>query len=213
MLDADWADLRDRMLLEPGVANLNSGSFGPLSRVAFERVTELRRLLAAEPMDFFVRRMGPLLWQARERLAEFLHGDATRLVFATNVTSAVNLVASSLSLPAPAKWMELLLQDGKLPGEGWFPNTPRFVTTDTLMADVFKRVSRYETNYIGSERLADYMREDWKGLVTKYRMAEGGPRGWMFAPLADMRAAWEQRYGIWPWDQPDLKEWENKTTS
>src|SRR5262249_61443785 len=105
---ADWADARAAMLLARTVANLNPGSFGPLPRPVFERVTELRRLLAAEPMDFLLRTQPPLLWEARRRLAEFLHGDPRRLVFTANVTAAVNLVASSLQLASPG---EILLRD------------------------------------------------------------------------------------------------------
>ena len=35
MPTADWADARDRMLLDPTVAYLNTGSFGPLPRSRF----------------------------------------------------------------------------------------------------------------------------------------------------------------------------------
>ena len=38
---ADWADARDRILLDPTVAYLNTGSFGPLPRCVFDRVTAL----------------------------------------------------------------------------------------------------------------------------------------------------------------------------
>src|SRR5262249_8930948 len=103
-----WEAARAQMLLDPTVANLNTGSFGPLPRVVFERVTELRRRLAEEPMDFLVRQAPPLLWQARERLAAFVGGDPRRLVFTANVTAAVNLVASALRLAAPG---EILLTD------------------------------------------------------------------------------------------------------
>ena len=50
------------MLLDPTVANLNTGSFGPLPRVVFARATALRQRLAEEPMDFLVRQAPPLLW-------------------------------------------------------------------------------------------------------------------------------------------------------
>src|SRR5262249_41047220 len=96
------------MLLEPGVINLNTGSFGPLPRAVFERVTELRRQLAAEPMDFLIRSAPPLLWTARECLARFLGADPYRLVFTVNVTAAVNLVAASLRPCAPG---DILLTD------------------------------------------------------------------------------------------------------
>jgi isopenicillin-N epimerase len=114
--DFTWADARAQMLLDPAVANLNTGSFGPLSRRVFERVTELRRRLAEEPMDFQVRWVPPLLWEARERLADFLGGDPRRLVFTANVTTSVNLVASSLPLAAPG---EVLLTDHEYGAMHW----------------------------------------------------------------------------------------------
>ena len=67
--DANWSAARAAMFLNPNVINLNTGSFGPLPKPVFERVNELRRELAAEPTDFFVRRVPDLLWAARERFA------------------------------------------------------------------------------------------------------------------------------------------------
>lgn len=104
------------MLLDPTVTNLNTGSFGPLPRVVFERVTAFRQRLAAGPTDFFVRQLPPLLWVARQQLAAFLGGDARRLVFAANVTAAVNLVAASLRLAAPG---EILLTDHEYGAMHW----------------------------------------------------------------------------------------------
>src|SRR5215475_6641885 len=108
MSQPDWSAARAAMLLDPTVANLNTGSFGPLPRVVFERATALRQRLAEEPMDFLVRQAPPLLWEARERLAHFLGGDPRRLIFTANVTAAINIIASSLPLAAPG---EILLTD------------------------------------------------------------------------------------------------------
>src|SRR6184192_3717010 len=104
----DWSALRAAVLLDPAVANLNTGSFGPLPRVVFERVTALRHRLAEEPMDFLVRGLPPLLWEARRRLAQFVGADQRRLVFTANVSTAINLVASSPRLASPG---EILLTD------------------------------------------------------------------------------------------------------
>ncbi len=111
-----WAAARKEILLDPTVANLNTGSFGPLPRVVFERVTELRKRLAEEPMDFLIRQAPPLLWEARERLAEFLNGDPSRLVFTANVSAAINMVASALQLSAPG---EILLTDHEYGAMHW----------------------------------------------------------------------------------------------
>src|SRR5262249_5421460 len=98
MPELNWSAARAQMLLDPAVANLNTGSFGPLPRVVLDKVTELRRRLAEEPMDFLVRQVPPLLWEARERLARYLGGDPYRLAFTVNVTAAVNAVAAGLRL-------------------------------------------------------------------------------------------------------------------
>ncbi len=116
MPGASWSDARARMLLDPTVANLNTGSFGPLPRPVFERVTELRRRLAEEPMDFLLRQAPPLLWEARERLARYLGGDPLRLVFTANVSASINLVAASLRLAAPG---EILLTDHEYGAMHW----------------------------------------------------------------------------------------------
>ncbi|HLJ91823.1 MAG TPA: aminotransferase class V-fold PLP-dependent enzyme [Gemmataceae bacterium] len=116
MSDAFWTEARAQMLLDPEVTNLNTGSFGPLPRVVFDRATELRRRLAEEPMDFFVRRVPPLLWSAREQLAGFLGGDPRRLVFAANVTASINIVAAALRLAEPG---EILLTDHEYGAMRW----------------------------------------------------------------------------------------------
>ncbi|QXE34715.1 aminotransferase class V-fold PLP-dependent enzyme [Streptomyces sp. GMY02] len=116
MAVADWDEARGRMLLDPTAVNLNTGSGGPLSRSTFERVTGLRTRLAHAPMDFLLHEVPPLLWTARERLAGFLGADPYRLVLTTNVTGAVNLVASSLSLAAPG---EILLTDHEYTPMRW----------------------------------------------------------------------------------------------
>jgi isopenicillin-N epimerase len=104
----DWGKARDLMLLDPTVAYLNAGSIGPLPRAVFDRVSGYRRHLAAEPVDFQLRRVPHLLGTARQRLARYLGADPRRLAFTTNVTGAVNLVAAGLPLASPG---EILLTD------------------------------------------------------------------------------------------------------
>src|SRR6266568_1159751 len=157
--DTFWSQARSQVLLDPNVANLNTGSFGPLPRVVFERVTELRRRLAEEPMDFLVRAAPPLLWQARERLAAFLGGNARQLVFTANVTAAINTVASSLVLPAPG---EILMTDHEYGAMQWcweraaqrqgfilrtFP-LPNFPRSSGEIVDAFRRAMTDQTRLL-----------------------------------------------------------------
>jgi isopenicillin-N epimerase len=92
----DWSAARRLVPLDPTVTMLNTGSFGPTPTPVFDRVTELRRRLAAGPTDFFVRQVPPLLWESRSRTAEFLGTSPERFAFTTNVSVAINIVASSL---------------------------------------------------------------------------------------------------------------------
>src|SRR5437016_1040815 len=98
VIPVDWAEARDLMLLDPAVVYLNTGSFGPLPRCVFDRITDLRRNLAQEPMNFMLRCVPALLWRAREHLAGFVRAEPRRLILTANVSAAINLVASSLSL-------------------------------------------------------------------------------------------------------------------
>lgn len=112
----DHAQARAAMMLDPNVANLNTGSFGPLPKVVFERVTQLRRRLAEEPMDFLIRELPIHLWQAREALASFLHADPRHLIFTANVSTSTNIIASSLALASPG---EILLTDHEYGAMHW----------------------------------------------------------------------------------------------
>ena len=104
----DWTAARAAVMLDPIVTMLNAGSFGPVPHAVFERVTELRRALAAGPTNFLVRTVPPLLWAARERAAQFLGTRPERFVFTSNVSAAINLVASGLPPVGPG---EVLLTD------------------------------------------------------------------------------------------------------
>ncbi len=154
----DWSSIRSQMLLDPAVANLNTGSFGPLPRPVFERATELRRLLAAQPMDFLLRQMPPLLWQARQHLAAFLGAEPRRLIFTANVTAAVNMVASGLRLHAPG---EILLTDHEYGAMHWCLEraaqrqelTLRLIPVPVLAEDIGEIVAAFRSGMRSQTRL------------------------------------------------------------
>jgi isopenicillin-N epimerase len=114
--DAAWAEARSRMHLAEGVANLNTGSFGPIPRPVLQRVTALRLKLAEEPMDFLLRQAPPLLREARQRLGQFLGAEPPRLIFTANVTASINMIAGALRLSAPG---EILLSDHEYGAMHW----------------------------------------------------------------------------------------------
>lgn len=104
------------MMLDPTITNLNTGSFGPSPKNVFDRVTEFRRRQAEAPMDFILRQTASLLWHARCRFAEYLGTQPQRLIFAQNVSSAVNIVANGLKLDPDG---EILTSDREYGAMHW----------------------------------------------------------------------------------------------
>lgn len=91
-------DLRSLFLLRPDVAFLNHGSFGACPRPVFEVYQEWQRQIELQPVEFFIRRAPELLQEARAALAEFIGAETDDLVYVTNATVGVNIVARSLDL-------------------------------------------------------------------------------------------------------------------
>ncbi len=90
--------LKQYYLLNPDIIFLNHGSFGAIPRPVFETYQYWQRYVEWEPVDFFKREADDLLAAARETLAAFLHTCRENLVFVTNATTGVNIIARSLNL-------------------------------------------------------------------------------------------------------------------
>ncbi|MFN8635459.1 MAG: aminotransferase class V-fold PLP-dependent enzyme [Chloroflexota bacterium] len=90
--------LRQQFLLRPDVVFLNHGSFGACPRPVFERYQAWQLELEQQPVEFIGRRRVELLGAARASLASYLNCDADEVVYAPNVTAALNIVARSLPL-------------------------------------------------------------------------------------------------------------------
>lgn len=89
---------RDEFLLDPDVVFLNHGSFGACPRPVFERYQAWQRELELRPIEFLGRRVRGLLAEARAGLADYLHVGHDDVVYVSNVTTALNIVARSLPL-------------------------------------------------------------------------------------------------------------------
>jgi isopenicillin-N epimerase len=96
--DAEWASWRSQWKLRSDTTYLNHGSFGPPPEpVRIERA-KWQAALDEQPMDFLVRQYEPAWHAARAKLADFVHCDASDLVFVENATAGMNVVASSVKL-------------------------------------------------------------------------------------------------------------------
>jgi isopenicillin-N epimerase len=92
------ASLKDLFLLDPNIVFLNHGSYGACPRPVFEDYQRWQRELERQPVDFLGRRATGLLAEARAALAAFVHADPDEVVYFPNPTTAVNMVARSLTL-------------------------------------------------------------------------------------------------------------------
>jgi isopenicillin-N epimerase len=90
--------LKEKFLLDPDIVFLNHGSYGACPRPVFDAWQAWQREMERNPVQFLSRRSAGLLRHARERLARYLGADADDLVFVSNATTGVNIVAKSLQL-------------------------------------------------------------------------------------------------------------------
>lgn len=93
MLNIDT--IKDEFLLRQDWLLLNNGSFGACPKPVFEEYQRWQLEFERHPGGF-VSRWPALMDEAREKLAEYLHTDASTLAFVTNATMGVNVVAHSL---------------------------------------------------------------------------------------------------------------------
>ncbi len=91
-------NLRRHFLLDPSVTFLNHGSFGATPRPVFSVYQRWQRELERQPVEFLGRRFADLMSAARADLAAYLGTRADNLIYTTNVTVSLNIVARSLDL-------------------------------------------------------------------------------------------------------------------
>lgn len=94
----NFTDWKQCFLLEPGVHFLNHGSFGACPRPVFDEYQRIQLELERQPVRFLDREFGNRMAEARVKLADYLGADADDLVYVTNVTTGLNIVARSLNL-------------------------------------------------------------------------------------------------------------------
>ena len=95
---AELATLAEQFLVRRDITFLNHGSYGACPQPVFETYQSWQRELERQPVEFLGRRIRDLLADARAALADFLGTAADNVVYAPNVTWAINAVAHSLAL-------------------------------------------------------------------------------------------------------------------
>lgn len=92
------ANLKDLFLLNPEFRHLNHGSFGACPKPIFEDYQKWQLALERDPVDFFVNKGNEQLQRSKEALGKFINCDPDNLVYTTNPTYAINIIAKSMQL-------------------------------------------------------------------------------------------------------------------
>jgi isopenicillin-N epimerase len=144
-------------LLDPEVVFLNHGSFGATPRPVFESYQNWQRQLELQPVEFLGRKCTQLLAAARGELARYLCTDPDNLVYVTNATTGLNVIARSLSL-GPGD--EVLASDQEY---GAMDRTWTFLSQKCGFKYINQRVPLPATN---KDDIVDYI---WEGVTPHTR--------------------------------------------
>jgi len=94
----DSTTLKSQFLLDPNITYLNFGSFGACPRPIFEDYQKWQLLLEREPVQYIAFNSTAYFKTSREAMAAYVNCDADDLVYVTNPSYALNIVAKGLQL-------------------------------------------------------------------------------------------------------------------
>ncbi len=103
-----------QFLLNPGVTYLNFGSFGACPKSIFQDYQKWQLELEKEPVQFITVKGPVYLKASREALAQYINCNANDVVFVTNPSYGVNIVAKSLRLSEGDEILSTNLEYGAL---------------------------------------------------------------------------------------------------
>jgi len=110
----DHSHLKSLFLLNPDITYLNFGSFGACPKPIFADYQAWQLLLESEPVQYIAVNGVEYLKKSREALGAFINCDADDVVFTTNPTYAINIIAKSLKLTEGDEILSTNLEYGAL---------------------------------------------------------------------------------------------------
>jgi len=110
----DATTLKSQFLLDPSITYLNFGSFGACPRPVFKDYQDWQLLLESEPCQYIAVNGVNYLKTSRQALASFINCDADDVVYVTNPTYAMNIIARSLKLEEGDEILATNLEYGAL---------------------------------------------------------------------------------------------------
>ena len=106
--------LKEQFLLSKDITHLNHGSFGACPKPIFENYQLWQLKLEQEPVNFYVNEGMQHLEKSREALATFINCRAQNIVFTTNPSYAINIIAKGFDLKEGDEILSSNLEYGAL---------------------------------------------------------------------------------------------------
>jgi isopenicillin-N epimerase len=110
----DTSTLKSQFLLNPDITYLNFGSFGACPKPVFRNYQEWQLILESEPCQFIAVNGVEYLKASRKALAAYINCNADDVVYVTNPTYAINIIAKSLKLDEGDEILATNLEYGAL---------------------------------------------------------------------------------------------------
>lgn len=107
-------NIKSQFLLDTSITFLNFGSFGACPKPVFEEYQKLQLEIEKEPVQFIAFNGAANLKKSREALAAYVSCDADDLVYVTNPTYAINIIAKSLKLNADDEILSTNIEYGAM---------------------------------------------------------------------------------------------------
>ncbi len=107
-------NLKSQFLLNPDITYLNFGSFGACPKPVFEEYQKYQLELETEPVQFIAVNGLEYLKKSREALAQYVNCNADDIVYVTNPSYAVNIVAKNFKLNPGDEILSTNLEYGAL---------------------------------------------------------------------------------------------------
>jgi isopenicillin-N epimerase len=147
--------MKDLFLLNPEITFLNFGSFGACPKPVFEEYQRWQLELEREPIQFMLHRGPAQLRTSREALATYVGCNSDDLVFTTNPSYTINIVAKSLKLQPGDEILTTDLEYGAM-DRTW-------AHYSALNSYVYKR----QPIHLPLQSEDDFCEQFWRGLTTK----------------------------------------------
>jgi len=94
--DELFAEVRNQLMLKPGLIYFNTGTLGPAPQLVFDKVSMMMKRLEANPAAENFGPMGRQMEKTRAKIAKFIGADEDEIILTRNTTEGISTVCSGI---------------------------------------------------------------------------------------------------------------------